>query len=591
MYGPLSHRNAKRFNQFKNHADRIIDSNQTPHYMDFDGVNEYINCGNDSSLNFGRTNTFSMCVWINTPTTGSPSDGILSRRITSTLGCSFLNRLDDNISVYLANNPSNRIWVETNSSPLSINTWHFIVLTYDGSGLASGVKVYVDGNIQSLTTNDDNLSSFDFSNSGNFEIGSISNNHTQLFQGLIDETSVWNKELTQSEVTTIYNKGRINVDYSDMTNYDTNCISHWQMGEKSTFDTNWSIPDIKGSNTGTSVNMEETDLIPNPMTWSNFGNTIGSEDFAWGGGVLAPGGYIYAIPQYEPRILKIDTNTDTHEYLADSTNYTNGGWDGGAITPEGYIYCAPYNSTDILKIDTHTDTHTKFGNITGSGKYGHPIYSPTSNKIYCIPIAKTDVLVIDPSDDSTYTIGNVTTGNNFKYFAITLTPNGIIYAIPHDATKILKIDTNTDTVSELPTTVAQNYNSCVYHPNGFIYAFPNSSNFILKFDVSNDTFVEFPAIQKNNSANWGAVLTADGKIYNIPYNGSTTFVLDPTNNDSISYFFAATGNDKWYGGVLASNGFIYAIPYNVKVIGKFGPSTTNTFDDEFVLSPYYNKGF
>ncbi len=30
----------------------------------FDGVDDYVNCGNASSLNFERTNSFSFCFWI-----------------------------------------------------------------------------------------------------------------------------------------------------------------------------------------------------------------------------------------------------------------------------------------------------------------------------------------------------------------------------------------------------------------------------------------------------------------------------------------------------------------------------------------------
>lgn len=105
--------------------------------------------------------------------------------------------------------------VGNNSEKLSVvsvstGAWHHIVITYDGSEDISGVKIYVDGALDTGATN----SGTGFTGFKNtieaLRIGSrrVSNSSNNWFDGKLDEIGVWNgRVLNSTEVADIYNAG------------------------------------------------------------------------------------------------------------------------------------------------------------------------------------------------------------------------------------------------------------------------------------------------------------------------------------------------------------------------------------------------
>ena len=67
----------------------------------------------------------------------------------------------------------------------------------------------------------------------------------------------------------------------------------------------------------------------------------------------------------------------------------------------------------------------------------------------------------------------------------------------------------------------------------------------------------------------GGVLAPNGKIYGIPMTATSVLVIDPTTNTT-STFGTTTG---WSGGVLAPNGKIYGIPFNSTSVLVIDPAT------------------
>ena len=98
-----------------------------------------------------------------------------------------------------------RVW-EASGTPLALNTWYHVVLTYDGTGVG-GVKMYINGVSVTVT----NLAFthagwIDNSTSGamigaQYNFGSI----VSFFDGLIDEVKVYNVVLSGAQVTSLYN--------------------------------------------------------------------------------------------------------------------------------------------------------------------------------------------------------------------------------------------------------------------------------------------------------------------------------------------------------------------------------------------------
>ena len=174
----------------------------------FDGTNDYAGAGTSlSQFNFLHSTTAAWTIAFWVKWTGSGSQEIF-------------NTMD---SVHAANeNGFNMYFVNTNAmtvafgngssatfSTTSSNTipnktaFHFVVVRYDQSLGSSALKICVnDGTVQ-------NFAASAYSNNNNAaRIGKIGEmNDRGDLAGLISEFSIWNRVLTDTEVTTLYNSG------------------------------------------------------------------------------------------------------------------------------------------------------------------------------------------------------------------------------------------------------------------------------------------------------------------------------------------------------------------------------------------------
>lgn len=163
---------------------------------------DYITIANESNFDFERTDKFSINAWVNV------SSFAAQRRIfvkwNGDIGYYFLVSGSGGLRMTLSGtgtNGVNEIDVVSSGTTLVLNRWYHVAMTYNGSSVFTGVKMYIDGVLQ--TTND---------NSGGATLTTtILNNNTPLiginndlsgepFVGLIDEVAVYNVELTQAQV-------------------------------------------------------------------------------------------------------------------------------------------------------------------------------------------------------------------------------------------------------------------------------------------------------------------------------------------------------------------------------------------------------
>jgi hypothetical protein len=112
----------------------------------------------------------------------------------------YIALLGDTVYVWLANTLSFQQNIST-SSIISINTWYNIVVTRE-SGF---VKLYVNN---SLIVTDTNAITMEYVYTTP-SIGAYTNGMTTTwsFNGIVDALNVWQKSLTQSEITELYNSG------------------------------------------------------------------------------------------------------------------------------------------------------------------------------------------------------------------------------------------------------------------------------------------------------------------------------------------------------------------------------------------------
>jgi hypothetical protein len=172
----------------------------------FDGVNDYVDLGNN--LDFDGSTPFSFSGWIKL--NSSKQQCFISKEGGSSAYVGYIAQIEstNEVSLYLGSNFSTGDWLQvTSNDTLTTSTYHMITITYDGSKNASNIKIYIDGVSSTLTINRNTLTG-SISNSINCNIGAaISSGAGRYFNGIIDEVGIWNRELTASEVTEIYNSG------------------------------------------------------------------------------------------------------------------------------------------------------------------------------------------------------------------------------------------------------------------------------------------------------------------------------------------------------------------------------------------------
>ena len=134
--------------------------------------------------------------------------------------------------------------------------WKHLLWTFNNT--TRHAYCYIDGQAQTFTKQFGSGTT-DFFTVQNFTFGDVFigsfKNADKYFPGLIDEVSVFNSVLSQTDINTIYGTGSP----SDLSTL--NPIGWWRMGEEATFSSgDWTLTDQgSGGNNATSNNMEEAD--------------------------------------------------------------------------------------------------------------------------------------------------------------------------------------------------------------------------------------------------------------------------------------------------------------------------------------------
>jgi len=235
--------------------------------LDFDGVDDKVELNTQS---FGITGTISVSAWVKIPTSNTGGGGtniqyfvgedrtnLTNRNWVLSWRGGGLNR----ISGVIFDSGGTAVAATTNAIVPNDGNWHHVMFTYTGDTSTDGLKLFVDGiqRAQATSLNGGTRSTTNVVPT----IGGISQGIARMFEGNIDEVSIFNTDQS-ANVSTIYNDGIPN----DLTPLSP---LHWyRMGEKATYDgTNWTLVDQgSGGNNGTSVNMDLIDRVedtpPNP---------------------------------------------------------------------------------------------------------------------------------------------------------------------------------------------------------------------------------------------------------------------------------------------------------------------------------------
>lgn len=170
--------------------------------IDFDGLDDHVDCGDDSTFEF--SSDFSLEAWVLQETT--TTTGTIASKSNAKSGN------EKGYKLVLNNGVPNLKWYDNSNtlivdliSPYEIsnNRWYHIAATYDGTN----AKLYIDG-IEVVSSTPSSAPSYD---TEDFMIGATYDSDTpstpkDYFNGFIDEVRVWNVALNVQQLREMMNQ-------------------------------------------------------------------------------------------------------------------------------------------------------------------------------------------------------------------------------------------------------------------------------------------------------------------------------------------------------------------------------------------------
>ena len=178
--------------------------------LSFDGIDDYVNVGNDPSLQI--TSAITLEAWIKTPSYWKKQYPTPVSKANYTFGYPgdwdgeywiAIRSSDKRVSFAFAPAGGNAIDHWSNSGLLP-NTWYHIVATFDDS--ADKVRLYINGVLDKEYTETQKPAITDnpvrIGQGGNYDF------QNTWFNGIIDEVRIYNRVLSPAEILAHYNAGK-----------------------------------------------------------------------------------------------------------------------------------------------------------------------------------------------------------------------------------------------------------------------------------------------------------------------------------------------------------------------------------------------
>lgn len=222
-----------------------------------DGGTEYWTAGTTlgDSLGNSYTDPISVSIWINTGSL-TQEQGIFSLcKNNATLDELSISLNYDFGYYWTLNANGNDAYISTGSAPITANTWHHLLCTFEPSAM----KLYIDGQEISLSgtttyTNLD-LAGMETLIGGYYQIG------VKEFLGYLSNCAVWNQILTQDDALNLYNNGVP----QDLNNFRVTPIRWWSLDQNYSYWDGTNIigrDEISGDDV-TGINIAQVDLEGN----------------------------------------------------------------------------------------------------------------------------------------------------------------------------------------------------------------------------------------------------------------------------------------------------------------------------------------
>lgn len=225
-------------------SDLIINAPFDSFSLNFDGTNDSINVPNSTDFDYG-TGDFTWSFWLNVDTHVNYA-GLF---YFASFGSPYRLKIQSDSTIFL-DADTNDVQIADLGTGLAGSGWHSLIFVRNSGTIIT----YLDG------SQVDSVSYSHALNSGGNPL-IIANNGGSYLNGKLSNISIYNSALTSAQVTTLYNNRKP----FDLNTFAVTPVSWWRLGAVNTFynstTTEFTVLDEVGTNDGTSVNMEQGDLV------------------------------------------------------------------------------------------------------------------------------------------------------------------------------------------------------------------------------------------------------------------------------------------------------------------------------------------
>jgi len=245
--------------------------------ISLDGTNDHVLVSDEDDFSFTNGSSdvaFSLSAWVYVGDVSSDDGPFIAKANFSTGNTEFIFKHANGVLQFFLYDrdqsaSGHQIRTLANSATLSDTTWHHVVATYSGNGSHTGLKVYTDGSQTTATQSTLNSYTRIRNTSTPLTLGATEDlaNANRVFEDRLADCVVFNKELSSSEVTELYNSGKV----MNIRNHSAfaNVVSWWKMGDDADVEGSGGIRDYVSGHHGTLTNgaaiIDETGLSSDPL--------------------------------------------------------------------------------------------------------------------------------------------------------------------------------------------------------------------------------------------------------------------------------------------------------------------------------------
>ena len=161
--------------------------------LQFDGVNDYVDCGNDTSLQL--TNKLTVEVWTNPAVSGKIRGIVEKGKDSGEYSWQLVHYSDNKFNFTVSADGTTRDTAVTSSVYSAVKQWYHVVVTFE----RPTAKIYINGKFDKQGTWNKDF----FIPAGNLYIGTYKG--VGWYNGLIDEIRIYNRALSVEEIRYHYN--------------------------------------------------------------------------------------------------------------------------------------------------------------------------------------------------------------------------------------------------------------------------------------------------------------------------------------------------------------------------------------------------